>query len=244
MRRADRLLQILQILRRERRPIAASRMAQELEVSLRTLYRDMVALEASGVPVRGEAGVGYVLEDGFDMPPLMFTAHELEAIMLGARLVDGVGDGDLSRSAKDAIAKIAAVIPASLRGHLVDTPLFAPHFERDGRPKLDIAVFREILRDEKQVTIDYRDLKGEYSRRTVWPIQLSFFRNAVLLVGWCTMREAFRSFRMDGIEHHEVLDDRLPIPRKTLFVRWLKDRDMRKHEWGETAADLSRLRGV
>ncbi|MEO0545868.1 MAG: YafY family protein [Pseudomonadota bacterium] len=244
MRRADRLLQILQILRRERRPIAASRMAEELEVSLRTLYRDMVALEASGVPVRGEAGVGYVLEDGFDVPPLMFTTNELEAIMLGARLVDGVGDSDLSRSAKDAIAKIAAVIPAPLRDRLVDTPLFAPQFERDDRPQLDIAVFREILREEKQVTIDYRDLKGQRSRRTVWPIQLSFFRNAVLLVGWCTMREAFRSFRVDGIEHHVVLDARLPVRRKTLFVRWLKDRDTRKHEWGETAVDLSRLRGV
>jgi len=244
MRRADRLLQILQILRRERGPTSAGRMAEELEVSLRTLYRDMVALEASGVPVRGEAGVGYVLEDGYDMPPLMFTANELEAIMLGARLVDGQADDDLSRSAKDAIAKIAAVIPAPLRDHLVDTPLFAPHFVREPMPQADISDLRQALREEKQVHIEYRDLKGKRSKRTVWPIQISFFRNAVLLVGWCTLREAFRSFRVDGIEQHTVLDERLPVTRKTLFVKWLRDREQRMGEWGETAGDAVHLRGI
>ncbi len=114
MRRADRLLQIVQILRRNRRPVAASAIASECEVSLRTLYRDMVALEASGVPVRGEAGVGYVLEGGYDLPPLMFNADEVEAIMLGARMVDGRADAALSRAARDVIAKIEAVLPPTL----------------------------------------------------------------------------------------------------------------------------------
>jgi len=244
MRRADRLLQILQILRRQRQPIAAARIAEELEVSLRTLYRDMVSLEASGVPIRGEAGVGYVLEDGYDMPPLMFTANELEAIMLGARLVDGRADETLSRSAKDAIAKIAAVIPAPLREHLVETPLFAPHLVRGQTQKPDLGDVRRALRDGKQMQIAYRDLKGQHSERVVWPIQISFFQDAVLLVAWCTMREAFRSFRIDGIKEQKVLDARLPKSRKTLFVEWLKDRDMRKSEWGEGSDASVELRGV
>ena len=128
MRRADRLLQIIQILRRANGPVAASRMAEELEVSQRTLYRDMASLESSGVPIRGEAGIGYVLEEGYDMPPLMFNASELEALMLGARMLDGRVDDSLSRAAKDAVAKIAAVVPKDLRDVLIDTPLFAPQF--------------------------------------------------------------------------------------------------------------------
>jgi len=244
MRRADRLLQILQILRRQRQPIAASRIAEELEVSLRTLYRDMVSLEASGVPVRGEAGVGYVLEDGFDMPPLMFTANELEAIMLGARLVDGRADETLSRSAKDAIAKIAAVIPAPLRDQLVETPLFAPHLARDPVQKLDLSDLRHALRGGKQMHISYRDLKGQESTRKIWPIQISFFKDAVLPVAWCTLREAFRSFRVDGIMQNTVLEERLPKSRKSLFVEWLKDRDLRMGNWGEGSDAPVELRGV
>ncbi|MEL6966975.1 MAG: YafY family protein [Pseudomonadota bacterium] len=244
MRRADRLLQILQILRRQRGPIAASRIAEELEVSLRTLYRDMVALEASGVPVRGEAGVGYVLEDGYDMPPLMFSALELEAIMLGARLVDGRADDALARAAKDAIAKIASVVPAPLRSHLVETPLYAPHYQRETRTVGPLEALREALRDERQVDITYRDLKGQMSKRTVWPVQISFFRDAVLLVCWCTLREAFRSFRVDRIEVHSIGPERVPKPRRTLFAQWLKQRDMALQEASARIESPLTVRGI
>ena len=179
MRRADRLLQIIQILRRANGPIAASTIADELEVSLRTLYRDMASLESTGVPIRGEAGIGYILEEGYDMPPLMFTASELEALMLGARMLDSRVDESLSRSAKDALAKIAAVIPKDLREVLIDTPLFAPQFGEPQELVIDPNVIRQSLRSESQVEIVYEDLKGAVTTRTIWPVLISFFHNSL-----------------------------------------------------------------
>lgn len=220
MRRADRLLQIIQILRRANGPVAASRMAEELEVSQRTLYRDMASLESSGVPIRGEAGIGYVLEDGYDMPPLMFNASELEALMLGARMLDGRVDESLSRAAKDAVAKIAAVVPKDLRDVLIDTPLFAPQFIAPQKLAIDPDLVRRSLRLERQVSITYEDLKGAVSERTIWPVLISFFDGATVLATWCTLRNDFRSFRLDRLERYEVLDQRLPKPRKTLLVEW------------------------
>ena len=220
MRRADRLLQIIQILRRANGPIAASRMAEELEVSQRTLYRDMASLESSGVPIRGEAGIGYVLEEGYDMPPLMFNASELEALMLGARMLDGRVDESLSRAAKDAVAKIAAVVPRDLRDVLIDTPLFAPQFVEPQQLAIDPDLVRRSLRLERQVAITYEDLKGAVTDRTIWPVLISFFDGATVLAAWCTLRNDFRSFRLDRLQRYDVLDQRLPKPRKTLLVQW------------------------
>ncbi|MEP0941354.1 MAG: YafY family protein [Rhizobiaceae bacterium] len=220
MRRADRLLQIIQILRRANGPVAAARMAEELEVSLRTLYRDMASLESTGVPIRGEAGVGYVLEDGYDMPPLMFNASELEALMLGARMLDGRVDTSLSRAAKDAVAKIAAVVPRDLRDVLIDTPLFAPQFIEPQQLAIDPELVRRSLRREAQVAITYEDLKGAVTERTIWPVLISFFDGATVLAAWCTLRNDFRSFRLDRLIRYDVLDQRLPKPRKTLLVEW------------------------
>ena len=131
MRRADRLLRIIQLLRRHRRPVTGARMAEELEVSLRTLYRDIADLITDGVPIRGEAGVGYVLGEGYDLPPLMFKSDELEAIMLGLSWVKGRGDKTLQRAAEDAVAKIGTVLPENLRPFFYDAPLITP-------PKFDL----------------------------------------------------------------------------------------------------------
>ncbi|MEM8750620.1 MAG: YafY family protein [Pseudomonadota bacterium] len=234
MRRADRLLQIIQILRREKGPVAGTRMAEELEISLRTLYRDMVSLEASGVPVRGEAGVGYVLDDGFDMPPLMFTANELEAIMLGARMIDGRVDDALSQAARDAVAKIAAVVPSELRDSLINAPLFAPMYQRPTETTINMADVRRALRSEAQIRISYRDLNGNESERVIWPVLLSFFRNASVLVAWCTLREDFRSFRLDNMTTLELLPERSPKPRRTLFAQW-RNRQMDQLESSRSA---------
>ena len=224
MRRADRLLQIIQILRRARGPIAAARMAEELEVSLRTLYRDMASLESTGVPVRGEAGIGYVLEDGYDMPPLMFTVSEVEALMLGARMLDGRFDEELSRAAKDAVTKIAAMVPEDLRATLLDTPLFAPQFVASEPAPVDMELIRRALRTEVQVDIRYRALSGAESTRRIYPVLVSMFSSAILLAGWCTLRQDFRSFRTDGILEFKLTDERLPKPRKTLFAEWKKSK--------------------
>ncbi|MCQ1856261.1 helix-turn-helix transcriptional regulator, partial [Neorhizobium galegae] len=126
MRRADRLLQIIQILRRERRPISGRTIASELEVSLRTIYRDIAALEASGVPVFGEPSVGYVLQDGYDLPPLMFSTNELEIVMLGLRMVGARGGKEINTTARDVVAKISAILPDAKRSEFWTAPLLAP----------------------------------------------------------------------------------------------------------------------
>ncbi|MEE9315124.1 MAG: YafY family protein [Rhizobiaceae bacterium] len=244
MRRADRLLQIIQIMRRANGPIAAGRIAEELEVSLRTLYRDMVSLESTGVPIRGEAGVGYVLDEGYDMPPLMFTASELEAIMLGARMLDGRVDEALSTAAKDVVAKIAAVVPKNLRDTLIDTPLFAPQMIAPNEMHIDMADIRRSLRVGKQVAIHYRDLKGNESIRTIWPLLISIFPAATILAAWCTLRADFRTFRIDGLLEYEILEAAIPKPRKTLFAEWKKTdiAQYRLREFGERIG--KKLRGI
>ena len=244
MRRADRLLQIIQILRRANGPIAASTIAEELEVSQRTLYRDMASLESTGVPIRGEAGVGYILEDGYDMPPLMFTASELEALMLGARMLDSRVDESLSRAAKDAVAKIAAVVPKDLREVLIDTPLFAPHFVAPQELAIDPNIIRQSLRSESQVTITYEDLKGVTSTRTIWPVLISFFQGATLLAAWCTLRKDFRSFRIDRISNYEILDQTLPKRRKTLFADWKRSQSAKYPKPKQETGSTPQIRGV
>lgn len=230
MRRADRLLQIIQIMRRAGgQPISAGSMAEELEVSVRTVYRDMVSLESTGVPVRGEAGVGYILDNGYDMPPLMFTASELEALMLGARLVDGRVDSELSRAARDAVSKIATAIPDHLREALVDVPYFAPHIGPRVQASDLVSPLRLALKDQSQVSIFYLDKDGARTERIVWPIALSFFDASTILAAWCTLREDFRAFRLDRIEALEILDLSLPKPRKTLLFEWR--RHQRSQEW-------------
>lgn len=222
MRRADRLLQIIQILRRGNQPITCAAMAEELEVSERTLYRDMVSLQSTGVPVRGEAGIGYVMEDGYQMPPLMFTANELEAIMLGARMVDGRVDAALTRSARDVVAKIKSVIPSALKPTLLETPLFAPHWVVVEDLPFDMADLRAAIRTEHEVIIDYADLKGALSTRTIWPISIGLFPDVSVITAWCTMRNDFRHFRVDGIRALQVLSTKSGKRRSLLFAQWKK----------------------
>ena len=222
MRRADRLLQIIEILRRETAPISAGRMAQELEVSKRTLYRDIVSLEANGVPIRGEPGVGYVLEDGFDLPPLMFSLNELEAIILGARLLDGRLDDDLTNAARSAVAKIAGVIPDDHREHLLDTPIFAPIFGEREDYAFDVSEIRRAIRAEHPLEIDYVDLSEQQSSRVIWPIFMSMFDETNVMAAWCTLRRDFRSFRLERITRLSVTDGKFGKPRRYLNDMWRK----------------------
>ena len=222
MRRADRLLQIIQILRRQNKPCTCACMAEELEVSERTLYRDMVSLQSTGVPVRGEAGVGYVLEEGYDLPPLMFSANELEAIMLGARMVDGRVDEELTRAAQDVIAKIKAVLPDDLKETLLQTPLFAPRWVETGPGQFDMSDLRAALRAEQEIEFDYLSLGGDKSHRVVWPISIGLFPEANMLTAWCTLRKDFRHFRIDRISNLTCLETPMGRARKDLFFEWRK----------------------
>lgn len=208
MRRADRLLQIIQILRRRARPTTAEHLAGELEISLRTVYRDMAALLASGVPVDGEAGIGYVLRAGYDLPPLMFTVEEIEALVLGAQMVAGAGDAALAKAARDAIAKVRHVLPRERRDALDRTALFAPRGRRCTGPTPDFAPVRAAIRRERKLALAYRDEKDRRTERVVWPLALAYFADSTLLCAWCELRRDFRHFRSDRIERLTALDER------------------------------------
>jgi len=198
MRRADRLFRLVGLLQR-RRTITAATLSRKLEVSERTVYRDMADLMASGVPIQGEAGIGYRLERGFDLPPLMFTEAEVEAVVLGTRLVEAVSDPELSRAAGDALAKIRASVTDKLLTHLDQTRLYGVFFGAHDGIGPGMARLRQALRDSRKVRFSYTDSKGQVSLRTVRPLGLSFMGHAWLLSGWCELREEFRNFRVDRI---------------------------------------------
>jgi predicted DNA-binding transcriptional regulator YafY len=220
MRRADRLLRLVQILRRARGPITAARIAAELEITVRTVYRDVASLIGNGVPVIGEAGVGYVLGEGFDLPPLMFNPDELEALMLGARLVEARADPALSLAAADAVTKIAAVLPRSLRPILLEAPLMSTRYREQLSDHIDVALIRTALREQRKLAMVYVDEKSETTERIVWPVVLGYLEDRRILVAWCELRSDYRHFRTDRIMQASVLPDRLPKHRDQLLKQW------------------------
>ena len=224
MRRADRLFRIIQVLRRKRRPVTAAEIAEELEASARTIYRDIAQLMADRVPIRGEAGIGYVLDGGFDMPPLMLTADEIEAVMLGAQWVMGRGDAALKRAASDLVAKIAAVIPEHLRPVLLEPAGSASPVLRDAPVDvIDMARVRTAIRTQGKIRLSYRDEKGVETLRTVWPIAVSYWERVRLIVAWCELRQGFRHFRTDRIAAYEFLETRYTASRARLKAQWQKE---------------------
>jgi predicted DNA-binding transcriptional regulator YafY len=223
MRPADRLFRIIQILRRKRRPTTAQEIAEELETSLRTVYRDIAQLTAERVPIRGEAGIGYVLEGGFDMPPLMLTPDEIEAAMLGAQWVMGRADQVLARAASDLIAKIGVVVPEHLRPLLMEPALTATNHRVNPVDAIDMARVRAAIRTQGKIALIYRDEKEVETRRVVWPIAVSYWDAVRLIVAWCELRKAFRHFRTDRVAGFEFLEARYPTPRARLRAQWKKE---------------------
>lgn len=198
MRRADRLFRLVQILR-ARRFATARRLAEALEVSERTVYRDVRDLSLSGVPIEGEAGVGYALRRDFDLPPLMFDHEEIEALTAGARMLQAWSSPGLARAAQAALDKIAVAIPAEKRIAMERTRLYAPSFHVDRRlgPVLDL--LRRAIVESARLSFRYRDEGGRTSERTVRPLGLFFWGERWTLAGWCEMRKDFRNFRLDRI---------------------------------------------
>lgn len=220
MRRTERLFQIIQVLRSKRRPVSGRDLAEELEISLRTLYRDMAELIAQHVPVRGEAGIGYVLGAGYDMPPLMLTHDELEAAVLGAAWVAKRGDPSLARGARDLIAKIAQSIPVQLRPILLDAGLRPLSFKPVTTDRFDVSELREAIRDQRKVAIDYEDAEQRSSTRTIWPIFIAYMEEVRIVAAWCESRRDFRQFRTDRIRSVELMEDRYPERAAVLRKRW------------------------
>lgn len=219
MRRADRLLQIVQILRRRGRAVTAAALADELEVGARTIYRDVAALQAARVPVAGEAGIGYVLQPGYDLPPMMFTADEIEAVSLGARMVVARGDLELARAAADVLAKIAAIVPPATADRMWRAALLVPHTLEESVGFGDhLPAIRHAIRDSRKLAITYSDSVGQSTTRTIWPLGLYLYSHVTLVCAWCELRGGYRAFRSERIGACAGLPDRF-YPRGGALLR-------------------------
>jgi predicted DNA-binding transcriptional regulator YafY len=223
-RRADRLLQIVQILRRRDKPTTAAALAEELEVVPRTVYRDIAALQASRIPVEGAAGIGYVLRPGYDLPPLMFSNAEMEAAALGLRMVTERGDPELAQSAADALGKIRAVVPKEIADSIWKTALLVPHgLEPEVSFGEHVPSIRAAIRDTRKARIVYADARSRISERVVWPLGMYLYSHVSLVCAWCEHRQAFRAFRTDRITSWALLDDRFDGKGGGLLKAFLAD---------------------
>lgn len=235
MSRTTRLLDLIQLLRRHRHPVSGAAIADELGISLRTLYRDIATLQAQGAAIDGAPGLGYVLREGFVLPPLMFSAEELEAVVLGMRWVAQRADSGLAAAARDALAKIGAVLPGALRAELEGSTLLvaglpqAPGSDaaQAGVSALDpalqdahMATVRQAIRQQHKLAIDYRDGQQRITQRTVWPFALGYFDRAQVVVAWCELRSDIRHFRCDRIAGVQPLAQRYQQRREALLKAW------------------------
>lgn len=220
MSRPERLLQLMQVLRRNRRPVSGQALADEMAVSLRTLYRDIASLKAQGAEIDGEPGFGYVLKPGFVLPPLMFSSTEIEALMLGMRWVADRGDPVLAAGARDAAARIAAVLPRALRRELETSALFVGTSMRRPAHSTTFELMRAAIHDGFKMKLTYRDKQGVTSCRVIWPFAVVYFEEARVLAAWCELRSDFRNFRVDLIVQLEPLIERPPKPPTVLLEEW------------------------
>lgn len=219
MSRTERLFDIMQTLRRHRRPVSGQALAQACGISLRTLYRDIATLQALGAEIDGEAGIGYVLKPGFLLPPLMFSAQEIEALALGLKWAQKRTDSALGDAAGAAMAKVAAVLPAELRELFDDDALqIAPACALP--QQVELALLRQALNSERRLQLDYADQEGRRTQRVIWPVTLGFFEHTRMLVGWCELRNDFRHFRVDRILRAELLAEPTPKRRRELMRAW------------------------
>ena len=220
MSRAQRLLDLIQILRGHRFPVTGAQLAAELGISLRTLYRDIGALQEQGASIEGEPGLGYVLRPGFMLPPLMFSEDEIEALVLGSRWVAKHGDTRLGAAARNALVKIASVLPDDLRQALDSSALLVGPSAEHKTGDTELLLIRQAIRSERKLEMQYRDLKNDDSSRTIWPFALGYFDHVRVLVAWCELRQGFRHFRIDRIVSLAMLDQRYPRRRQILLKEW------------------------
>ena len=220
MSRAQRLLDLIQLLRRRRTAVAGAILAEELGISLRTLYRDIETLKAQGAYIEGEAGVGYVLRPGFMLPPLMFSEDEIEALVLGSRWVSERADGLLGKAARNVLAKIGAVLPDDLRNGLDESGLLIGPGELIAAGDGELAAIRQAIRSERKLEITYADERGSGTRRIIWPVALAFYDRVRVVVAWCELRDGYRHFRTDRIAALEPRVERYPRRRASLLKQW------------------------
>ncbi|RUR11313.1 YafY family protein [Legionella sp. km772] len=219
MSRTQRLLDLLQLLRQHRYPISGKALAERLNISLRTLYRDIATLQSQGAAIEGEPGLGYVLRPGFMLPPLMFSEEEIEALVLGSRWVARRADDKLQTAAKNALAKISAVLPAPLRYQLESSGLMIGPTKTQYSNGHDILI-RYAIRREFKLKLSYIDLNEHSSQRIIWPLALGFFDEVRMVIAWCELREDFRHFRTDRIKEVTVVEKPIDKRRQSLLKQW------------------------
>ncbi|PCI38155.1 MAG: DNA-binding transcriptional regulator [Thiotrichales bacterium] len=208
MRRADRLFRIVEYLKARRQVVTGATLSTELNVSLRTIYRDIADLVLSGVPIIGEAGMGYVLDKAYVVRPLMFDVEELDALMLGAQMVKSWGDTELAKAAQQAIDKITSVLPEKLQKEIAENFLFSMPSNAGPLITVDFTSLRRAIRSKNFVQFSYTREDGAASTRKIRPLCMAFFGPVWLLLGWCKMRNDFRNFRLDRMSNMQITADR------------------------------------
>lgn len=220
MSRTSRMFLLMDALRAHRRPVTAAHLANELAVSVRTIYRDVQTLIELGAPVDSEAGLGYVLRAGFFLPPLMFAEDEIEALILGARWVQQQGDDALAKAAAAALAKIATATPKDLRDKIAESSLWVPSYAAKPPNETALGFIRAAIRYEHKLLIDYTDESGVCTQRLIWPIALAFFERKRVVASWCELRSGFRHFRTDRIAASTPIAECYPQRRSALLKAW------------------------
>jgi predicted DNA-binding transcriptional regulator YafY len=220
LRRGDRLFEIIQLLRNATQPLTAAHLAAALEVNVRTVYRDIAALQAQRVRIEGATGLGYVLR-GFDLPPLMFTADEIEAITVGARLVRRTGDVGLQRAADAVLSKVRSVVPADVREGTLDAPFL---ISNSGARPVDMSQVREAIRERRKLRIAYVNQRCQRSSRVVRPLAMAYFVEVTVIAAWCELRGDYRHFRADRIAELKVLAESFADEGGELLQQWLVQR--------------------
>ncbi len=219
MPNSGRMFEIVQLLRTARSPLTAMAIAQKLEVTIRTVYRDIAALQAARVPIEGAAGIGYVMRNGYDLPPLMFSPEELDAITVGLALIGRTGDHSLEAAGESAMAKIAAVVPKpDLFGD--EHRLFASSWHAIPDPVVDMRLLRDAIRRERKLKLAYRDGAGNLTERIILPLALFYYIDGVILASFCELRQDFRHFRHDRIESCEPLEAFFSESAARLRAEW------------------------
>ena len=220
MRRSDRLFDIIQRLRAASRPTTATTLAEALEVTPRTVYRDIAALQARRVPIEGAAGVGYVLRKSFNLPPLNFTIDEIEAIAVGARLVNRLKDPALQQAAQSVLAKVTVAVPARLRPHIADAQIYVSPGMTPGAEGADLGEVRAAIRRSAKLYIAYADEGGRRTNRVIWPLAMAYYVDVTLIGAWCELRADYRNFRVERIASSRVLDEHFDQDNGRLFREW------------------------
>ncbi len=226
MSKSNRLFEVIQILRSANNPLTAQQIADELEVNKRTVYRDIAALQAMRVPIEGEAGIGYLMRRGYDLPPLMFNQEEIEALKLGLALLGRTGDKALQKTADSVSRKIAEAVPEQTHGEALHAPVFASTWHAIPESEVDPQLVRNCIREELKLEFDYRDLKNAVSHRTVLPLAMVYYIEVVVVAAWCELRKDFRHFRLDRMQNCMTTAEIFGDQATDLRQRWREQHDL------------------